>query len=190
MVVKNEGASRGHGNKLYFSFFLVSHVARFEVRPGVTVCKVNLNVLIGCGGFWETERKQWCWETPQLCYLSERERKIEGRILKPVYTLWILPQVCNWANSTIAFVKNLNCTFYLEETIFFTCISFFIYIEFDSTILYFVTELLTMYSWIDFNLRDKNLSGFMNISFICVFLRWTNTYGLGMMWGWKIIFTV
>ncbi len=51
MVVKNEGASRGHGKKLYFSFFLVSHVARFEVRPGVTVCKVNLNVLIGCGGF-------------------------------------------------------------------------------------------------------------------------------------------
>lgn len=51
VVVKNEGASRGHGKKLYFSFFPVSHVARFEVRPGVTVCKVNLNVLIGCGGF-------------------------------------------------------------------------------------------------------------------------------------------
>lgn len=120
----------------------------------------------------------------------EKNRRYIGRILKPVYTLWILPQVCNWANSTIAFVKNLNCTFYLEETIFFTCISFLFYIEFDSTILHFVTELLTMYSWIVFNLRDKNLSGFMNISFICVFLRWTNTYGLGMMWGWKIIFTV
>ncbi len=108
--MRGQGEGMERNSTFYFSLWVMWQGLRLGQVTGVTVCKVNLNVLIGSGGFWETQREQWYWETPQLCYLRERERKIEGmgRNLKPVYTIWILPQVCNCTKSTTAFVKNLN----------------------------------------------------------------------------------
>lgn len=50
MVVKNKGARRGHGKEIALFIFPCELCGKALAWAGVTVCKVDLNMLIGCGG--------------------------------------------------------------------------------------------------------------------------------------------